>query len=91
MEVITINEDGKERFVGYNCVYRHGKYEVKLACDILTGMWTLFSYKDYSEEEEKELNKWLDFVNQYIRIDMSYTLGEQIKYILKYFARYFSG
>jgi hypothetical protein len=89
MEVVTVDEDGKERLVGYNCVHRYGKYEVKLACDIVIG--TLVLNKNYSEKEEKELNKWLGFANEYIRVDMGYTLGEQIKYILKYFDRHFSG
>ena len=86
MEIVTINE----QFIGYNCIYRYGIDEVKLACDISTGMWRLCSDNDYSkEEEENQLNKSLDFVNEYIRIDMGYTLAEQIQNILKYFDRYF--
>jgi hypothetical protein len=87
MEVITINEN--EQFIGYNCIYRYEIDKVKLACDISTGMWRLCSDNDYSKEEEKQLNKSLDFVNEYIRIDLGYTLAEQIQNILKYFDRYF--
>ena len=91
MEIVTTNESENEKFVGYNCIYRYGGTEIQLSCDILTGIWTLVPDNDYSEEEQRKLNRVLSFVNEYIRIDAGYTLDEQIKSILKDFDRFFYG
>jgi len=90
MKAITINENEKEKFIGYNCIYRYNTHEIKLEYRILTHKWTLMNDKYNSEEEEKKLNKTIDFNNKFPWVDTGYTLDKRIPFILRSFDNYFS-